>query len=1022
MKYKAVHRLFGIISILFSSFALGSESAGVVTDLRCEVLNNPIGITNLEPALSWSIKDARRGARQTSYRIQVAGSESRLIGGHKDLWDSGKVSSDQSQFVLYQGKRPSSGQRVWWRVKYWDQGGVESEWSAPAWWEMGLLSLEEFRGEWIRAVSQPLSDGEVEQQWVRDAIIPEAGQWQPGKDRDRVNRTVVDAANERMGKATPAYQMRREFSLAEPVRRARLYISTLGYHQITINGRRPDDHRQEPSFSHYSVRADYVVKDVTAWLKEGSNCIGVIMGNGRYRELPGYNDRFYGEMPVVKAMLVIETASGKSLHVTTDRHWRSDVSHITRDSFWVGEVQDARRLQAGWDRAGFDDGGWKGVEAVEAGTAGYPLPHLVSAQLHPPEKETERVTPVALDNPAPGVWVFDMGRTLVGNAELKVKAPRGTVVSVRYAHLLWGEYPEWFRRGRLFNPSYGDQSIAQRPGMIVAKGRGDTVKHRANVGGGGVPSIMNADVFVTRGEGEEIFQRQFGYRPFRYVEVRGLPGKPALDAITGVVLHTALDTSNRSFASSNPLFAEIEKAVGRSVLYNIHGDIQDNAGAEKGFMPHMATWNFPTLALGGEAAALIRKILTELRHYTEDVGLTSILSSWRRVPGVPDKEIPAWMSISEMQSYVQLPWQYYLYYGDRRELEINYKAMKRYVEHLYRDVDAKGFQLADQYGDVWQTSTHYAVKTTFRLDEERGYVPVTRKTIGTPKDFYATVFGYRMVSRAEIIARLLGQETDAERFAALRRGAHKFIKEKYYNPNTVSYCKESSTSIQGTHAMALAFGVAGEAEAPELIRQIREDIRESGSMTTGMRLSYSLLEVLSQYGAVDEAFEIMNRTTYPSLGHQLSFYGATAEGFGFPSLPHQGSPVQTEVSQMGVWFYTWLCGLRPDFERPGFKHFFVTPKIPSRLNFASMEYDCPYGRIGVDWRQDEDRFRLRVSVPPNTTATIAIPLLAGGAVGGIREGARALAEARGVAVVAETGEAVTCEVMAGEYDFWYERR
>jgi alpha-L-rhamnosidase len=1019
--------LIGLVGMQVQSFAMGSrtgivQKADVPDTLRCEFLEKPMGITKSNPALSWQIKDPQRGASQTAYQVQVVSSEAGLKENNPDLWDSGKVNSDQSHLVEYGGKKLPSRQRVWWRVKYWNQNGVESDWSEPSWWEMGILDPAEFKGEWIRAVSQPLPEGEVEQQWVKDAIIPNAGYLHPEEERERINKDVVEAAAKRLKHAIPAYQIRREFVLEEPVRRARLYISTLGYHQITINGREVDDHRLEPSWSHYEWRADYVVKDVTDWLEEGANSIGIILSNGRYRELPGYNDRYYGEMPVVKAMLVAETVSGKALQVTTDEHWKSDISHITRDSFWVGEVQDARRLQPGWDKVGFDDSTWKGVEVVAPGTPGYPLPQTLDAQLYPPEKATERVAPVALSNPAPGVWVFDMGRTLVGNAELKINAPAGTVVSVRYAHLLWEEYPKWYLRF-VHMASYSDQSIAQRPGMIAPKTRGDTLKHRGgavNVAGG-LPAIMNADVFVTRGDGEEVFERRFGYRPFRYVEVRGFPGKPPLDAITGVVLHTALETSNRSFTTSNPLFNQIEEAVKRSVLYNLHGHIQDNPGAEKGFFPHMAIWNHPTLALGGESSALIRKMLTELRGYTDDIGLVSVLTSKRRVRGVPDEKLPGFMSISELQSYVSLPWEYYLYYGDRKELELNYEVMKRYIEHLYRDLSTKGYQLEDQYGDVWQNATHFAVETTFRLDEERGYVPVTRKTIGTPREFYATAFGYHMLSRAETIARLLGHESDADRFAALRDGAHQFIKEKWYDPDSVTYAKDVSTSIQGINTMALAWGLADETEAPELVKQIQEDIRESGSMTTGMRLSLPLLNGLSRYGAVDDAFEIMNRTTYPSLGYLVPLYGTTPEGFGTPGFPHYvGSPVQTEVSQMGSWFYTWLCGLRPDFDQPGFKHFFVTPKIPTKLDSAEMEYESPYGRIAVRWRKTGTRFELHVTVPPNTTATVEIPVIGGMKAPEIREGTTLLSEVEGVSVVKLSETEVTCQVQSGSYSFSYD--
>jgi len=989
-----------------------------IVDLRCEFLKNPIGIEVQHPALSWKIADSRRDARQTAYQVQAASSLELLRRNTPDLWDSGEIYSDQSHLVLYQGDSLISGKRVWWRVRYWDQNGVESGWSEPTWWEMGLLKQEEFRVEWISAVDQPLPEGDMEQQWVRDASIPEAGQWLPEEHRERVNKASREFAAERLKEAIAAYQMRREFELTEPVRRARLYICTLGYHEIMLNGQKLDEDRLDPGFSHYSVRADYLVKDVTAKLKMGRNCLGLLLGSGRYHEQPAWNfNKSFGKKPVVKAMLIAETESGKLIEITTDRLWKSDVSHITRDSFWVGEVQDARRLQPGWDRAGFDDRKWKGVEV--ASTA---LPETLGAQIYPAEREMERVTPVALTNPAPGVWVFDMGRSLVGNAELKISAPKGTAVSVRYAHLLWGEYPDWYRdAAALFCPSYPDMSIARQAGMIVAKQRGDTL---GNSPAGilndqktpalkrGTPYLMNADLFITQGAGVEVFQRRFGYRPFRYVEVRGLPDKPSLDAVTGIVLHTNLDSGNRSFSTSNDLLNQIELAGVRTVLYSLHSHLQDNTGAEKGFHPHMMIWNFPQVALGGESASVTIKTLKEIRAFTQREGLSSLFSGHRRPP-VPDENIPGWMSISEMQHYVGLPWIYYLYNGDRRELELHYDFMKRYVQHLYRNVESRGFLLVDQYGDVWDSGANWT-----RFVEGKGYS--TESKFGTPKEFYATAFGYKMAKSASAIAELLGHAEDAAKFGKLRDGARAFIQKEFYEPEGPSYCSKRTTSIQGSHALAIDWELAEKNDVPALVSQIKDDLNRNGRPTTGSRLSWSLLFALSRHGAVDSAYEIMTRTVYPSLGHQLSFYGAIPEGFGFPGLPHKGSPVQAELSGMTAWFYEDLCGLQPDDARPGFKHFFVAPKVPTKLVSAEMEYESPYGRIKISWKKRESRFTLNVTVPPNTTATVKIPLLGGPGIPEVREGGGLLDRAEGVSVIEVDNNRIVCGVKAGTYSFSYD--
>jgi alpha-L-rhamnosidase len=116
---------------------------------RCEYLSNPAGIDAASPRLSWIITSTQRGGKQTAYQILVATSEAALRASRGDLWDSGKVASDQTAQVLYAGKPLASGQRAWWTVRVWDAAGRPSESSAPAWWEMGLLTPDDWHGKWI---------------------------------------------------------------------------------------------------------------------------------------------------------------------------------------------------------------------------------------------------------------------------------------------------------------------------------------------------------------------------------------------------------------------------------------------------------------------------------------------------------------------------------------------------------------------------------------------------------------------------------------------------------------------------------------------------------------------------------------------------------------------------------------------------------------------------------------------------------------------------------------------------------
>jgi len=213
--------------------------AGALTigDLRCEYAANPVGIDTTQPRLSWKLNSNLRGQRQTAFQILVASTEEKLAAGDGDLWDTDKIESGQSIQVEYNGRPLASRQRCYWKVRAWDKDGKASPYSAAAFWEMGLLS---------------------DQDWIAEWIGYPAG-W-PGR----------------------ALYFRNEITCSKPVRKARAHIAGLGYYELRVNGTRAGDHVLDPGWTDYSKRVLYATYDVGSLLRIGTNVIGVIVGNGWY--------------------------------------------------------------------------------------------------------------------------------------------------------------------------------------------------------------------------------------------------------------------------------------------------------------------------------------------------------------------------------------------------------------------------------------------------------------------------------------------------------------------------------------------------------------------------------------------------------------------------------------------------------------------------------------------------------------------------------------------------------------------
>ena len=372
--------------------------------LRAEYAVNPLGLDTPHPRLSWvaELTDATlRGERQSAYQVQVSGSREALGNGQAELWVSGRVEGAQAVQVEYAGKPLRSGQRAWWRVRAWDAAGHASQWSEPAWWEMGLPAESDWGAQWItRGDPEPAFEAEQ----------------------------VAERPN-------PLF--RREFTVTKPVARARAYVCGLGYCELRLNGQRVGDHVLDPAWTSYSHRALYSTYDVTDLLQPGANALGAELGNGWYNLQPLRMFRrfnFRAALPTGQPRLIlrlqIEYADGTQEAVVTDGSWKAGDGPLLRNGVYVGELYDARREQAGWDRPGFDDQGWKPAVAA-AGKIG-----SLRAQTVPPIRAGEMLPAVTRTEPSPGVYVFDLGRNFAGWATLRVKGAVGTRVTLRYGELL----------------------------------------------------------------------------------------------------------------------------------------------------------------------------------------------------------------------------------------------------------------------------------------------------------------------------------------------------------------------------------------------------------------------------------------------------------------------------------------------------------------------------------------------------------------------------------------------------------
>lgn len=922
---------------LFSLLLLAPLAAHAIapTALKTEFLENPLAIGTSKPRFSWIVEDPARGARQTAYQVQAASSLENF--DKPDLWDSGKLSSGQSHLIEYAGKPLASRQRVWWRVRTWDQDGREFSWSKPAWFEIGLLKPEDWQAKWIGNRSDhPLVD-EVTEAWDRHVILTGAG-YQAAK-------TFLDE------KAEPPPHFRNEFRLPSTVARARAFICGLGYYQLYLNGRRVGDRRLDPAAAHYEKEARYVVHDITHLVREGRNAIGVILGSGWYCQLGRTTDparpQQWGPDTGLLVQLHIELDDGRQMCVVSDKSWKTSSGPILRSELFLGEAYDASREMAGWTEAGFDDRAWAPAAEIA------PLAPKLVPMLTPPERVVEVLQPVELLHPSPGIWVFDFGKLISGLTRLKIRSSKPITVIQRYAEAAGGHPTDAFPIVR--TKFYYPQDIAPSKGMILAS---------QSVHLPGSASGTPVYLYVTAGRGQELYEpTSFTYQPFRYVEVLGLADAPRLGDMEALFIHSDLKPTG-SFVCSDEKVNRVYELMHRTLRACLHGVLQDNPGQERGgwMGENQATFEF--LAFACDTAQFHRQYIRDIEAGTLPDGRPPrVTPNFRSKYGGGDI---GWEATTGLMLS-----RHHLFYGDRRLQNEHYDYVKRYVE-LYRplaETNLDGFVGFGDWLDPWPT-LHGVRKSVDRAGQsstDSGW------PVNSPQQVTVGGLYYGAVVALVEAARALGKAGDLARYTRLASLMRENYNKRFYDAERKTY------GSQAGNLLALTYGLVPDGDAATVAASLDHNVRLDwkGHLSTGHVTTSLLPSTLSSYGYAETALQLFRNDDYPSWGFMLS-KGQTGipprwRNTARPDLANYGRMLQQALGAAGRWFYDSLGGIQPDPDHPGFKHFILRPSVPQGLDWVKVKYESVYGLIRSEWQGDGGALTWQITIPWNTTATAKFP-------------------------------------------------
>ena len=887
--------------------------------LRCEYLERPQGVDTHLPCFSWQLNHPERGLAQEAYQVLVSADWDEIQAEIGSVCDSGRIESEATVNVAYNGTRLRSSTRYYWRVRWWDNNGSESPYSEVSFFVTGFLMSEDWKAEWITMKK-------------------------PASFTSAINRLLNGI--DRNSRQYHAIYLRKTFKIKKNVQNSFVHVSGLGYYELSLNGRKVGDHLLDPGQTDYDHIALYSTFDVTQLLKPGENTLGLILGNGRHIEAYGFSE------PKGIVQLLVEYENGEKETVITDEQWEASPGPIMENGIYYGERYDARMEMPGWDNADFDNSAWEQVKTVQG-------PPLVS-QLMPPIRSTQILKPETLFRPKPGVFIYDFGQNFSGWARLKVKGPAGTEVRLRFSELL--------DENRMLN--------------ISALG-----------------GIEATDVYILKGEGEEFFEPRFTYHGFRYVELTGFPGVPAIENMEGVFLHTDVEKTG-DFHCSNQLLNTLHQNIYWGQLSNLMSVPTDcpQRGERMGWMGDIqlvaeeAFYNF-------QMAPFFLKYLNDIRvAQKEDGSLSDVIPPyWSIYPADP-----AWGS-----AYITIGWYCYLFTGGTRILEEHFETMKRYVNFMQESSDGLIIKTLGKYGD-WCPPGSILPKNT-------------------PVELTSTWYFYHDTLLLSRIAEAIGREDECKELNHRAREIKKafngeFLDNGRYATVTNGQLTRAFLS-QTSQALPLYLDMVPEDQKDRALRLLKRAVvvQSDSHLDTGIVGTRYIFDVLTENNEGETAFKVATQKTFPSWGYMIE-EGATTlwerweklEGGGMNSHNH------IMLGSIDAWFYRTIAGIVP--LEPGWKKVGIRPHLLGDLTDASAALKTVRGEIAVSWEKLGDRVRLVISIPVNISAEVCVPAFgemtrikeSGTTIWPVEEGADSVP---GIIPVEAEQDFVRFKVSSGFYEF-----
>ncbi|HTR64892.1 MAG TPA: family 78 glycoside hydrolase catalytic domain [Terriglobales bacterium] len=1067
---------FVLASLLNAVPATLAAESGAPTHLECEAMQEPLGIDIQHPRLSWWLQDSRRGAKQTAYQIRVASSAEKLAQDQADVWDSGKVESGESVNVPYGGPAVESRHRYYWQVRAWDQAGDPSPYSQATWWEMGLLSPQDWKAKWItRDLPAERGDYESGVKWI----------WAANEN---------GLTNASAGK----HEFRLRFNLGESPKDATLFITAKDNVAAWVDGRQVLEPSPATGYGEREPWGHFRVIPAGKLLSKGANVVAAEAIVNESRD----NQNSAGFI----ALLRVTMRDGKIQRFVSGPDWKT-----------------AAQQTGNWFAKNFDDSSWPNAVAIaDVGSeqVKFPWPALPASLLRREFSVAKQVRSARIYSTALGSYQLYLNGKRVGN---DVLAPGWTDYSKRIVYQVYdvtsqvrqggnalgailgdGWYASglsWLQTRYNFGPppvrllvqleveysdgsrdsvvSDGSWKAAQSPILQSEIYSGEDFDARLEQSGWDQPGFAAARwekvAIATTPEAPLVAE---DFQPMR-VELTlkpktmnsPKPGVYIFDLGQNMVGWARLHVAGRAGTKVRLRFGEVLQNDGELYTANLRTAAATDTYILRGkgdevFEPHFTFHGFRYIELTGypgtppqdavEGVVFHTDAPFTIQFKTANAIVNQLWSNilWGQrgnflsVPtDCPQRdERLGWMGDAEVF------WRTAAFDANLASFSHKFTADIRDAQRAsggYTDVSPYAGNVSNSvagWADAgviipWTAYLQYDDKTILRENwdamekwmthlesanpnylwlKERGNDYGDWLAIGseTSKDMIATAYWAYDAELMTRIAGALGRSDDEEKYRQVFDKVRAAFIHEYVKPDGTVGTGSQTSYVLALHMNLLPPGMRATA-AEKLVEDIKA---HDGHLTTGFLGTPYLMLELSNSGHSDVAYELLFNRTYPSWGYMIE-HGATTMWERWNGDQMMGDPSMNSYNHyaygaVAEWLYRYAAGIDESAESPGFHDIVLHPQFNRELGEAEATYESPYGKIASSWKAGGGTVTWDVTVPANTQAMLYFP---GDVTAQILEGGADIRQSPGVSFVLRDPRKAVYEAGAGTYHFTIQR-